>query len=326
MGVSEFAIIRDYFTTLGYAREDVTCGIGDDAALLQVPPSRELAVSLDTLVAGVHFPLDTPPSAIGHKALAVGLSDLAAMGAEPAWLTLGLTLPGVDEGWLKAFSAGMGALARDYQLQLVGGDTTRGPLSVTVQVHGLVAPGQAFLRSAAVPGDRVYVTGTLGDAGLALHALQEPLPLAAAMAAALRLRLDRPTPRLREALGLRGLIHAAIDISDGLCADLGHILTMSGVGATLWVDELPLSAALHSMMGVLGRDACLELALGAGDDYELCFTAPPADHEQVRQRCAEMGCAVRQVGVIEAEPGLRCRRADGSVFQSGRRGYDHFDG
>lgn len=326
MGVSEFDIIRDYFTTLGCARDDVICGIGDDAALLQVPPDRELAVSLDTLVAGVHFPLDTPAAAIGHKALAVGLSDLAAMGAEPAWLTLGLTLPGVDPEWLAAFSGGMGALAREHRLQLVGGDTTRGPLSVTVQVHGLVPAGQAFLRSAAVPGDHIYVTGTLGDAGLALRALQESLPLAADMAATLRARLDSPTPRLREALGLRGLIHAAIDVSDGLCADLGHILNMSGVGATLWVDELPLSAALQSMMDDLGRDACLKLALGAGDDYELCFTSAPENHEQVRQRCAEIGCAVRQVGVIGAAPGLRCRRADGSAFQPGRRGYDHFEG
>ena len=197
---------------------------------------------------------------------------------------------------------------------------------MTVQVHRLVPDGQAFLRSAAVPGDSIYVTGTLGDAGLALRALQAPLPLVADMAASVRARLDRPTPRLREALSLRGLVHAAIDVSDGLCADLGHILSRSGVGATLWVDELPLSAALESMMDKLGRDACLELALGAGDDYELCFTAAPEDHAQVQQRCAATGCAVRQVGVIEAAPGLRCRRADGSVFQPGRRGYDHFEG
>ena len=320
MGISEFALIRKYFAALGCERRDVSLGIGDDAALLSIAAGEELAVSLDTLVAGVHFPLDTPPDAIGHKALAVGLSDLAAMGATPAWLTLGLTLPGVDEAWLRAFSAGMGALAREHGLQLVGGDTTRGPLAVTVQVHGLVPSGQALLRGAAKPGDHLFVTGTLGDAGLALRALEAPLPLDEGTAAALRARLDRPTPRVREALALRGCIHAAIDVSDGLCADLGHILAMSGVGATLWVDELPLSAAFLAAREMLAEGDWLDLALAAGDDYELCFTAAPENDQRVRQ-CS----GARQVGVIEERPGLRCLRADGSHYQPPRQGYDHFE-
>ncbi|HHH36517.1 MAG TPA: thiamine-phosphate kinase [Gammaproteobacteria bacterium] len=323
MGVSEFDLIRRHFSNLGVARPDVVLGVGDDAALLNVPPDQELAVSLDTLVAGVHFPPDTAPAAVGHKALAVGLSDLAAMGAAPAWFTLGITLPEADERWLAAFCEGLGLLAREYGLQLVGGDTTRGPLAVSLQVHGLVPRGQALRRSGARPGDHVYVTGTLGDAALALRLLEAggaPPGLEA-----LRRRLDRPTPRVREGLALRGLAHAAIDVSDGLCADLGHILEASGVGATLEVETLPLSPAFREAMPLLGREACLALALSGGDDYELCFTADPADEAALGRGLEAVEGGLRKVGEIVARPGLRCVDSDGRILPCAG-GYDHFGG
>ncbi|HYQ72938.1 MAG TPA: thiamine-phosphate kinase, partial [Gammaproteobacteria bacterium] len=213
MSETEFDIIRRYFTRQTVRHEAVLTGIGDDAAVLQVPKDRELLVCIDTLVAGVHFPPDTPAAAIGHKALAVNLSDLAAMGADPAWATLALTLPEPDPVWLEAFAGGFLALAGHHGVQLIGGDTTRGPLSVTVQAHGLAPPGQALRRTGAKPGDRIYVTGTLGDAGLALR-----LPEAARTE--LRARLDYPEPRLEAGRRLRGLASAVIDISDGLLADL----------------------------------------------------------------------------------------------------------
>ncbi len=322
MGVSEFELIHRHFSALGSLRPDVVLGVGDDAALLAVPPGQELAVSLDTLVAGVHFPLDTAPAAVGHKALAVGLSDLAAMGAAPAWFTLGLTLPAADEAWVAAFCEGLAALAGEYGLQLVGGDTTRGPLTVSLQVHGLVPTGEALRRSGARPGDHVYVTGPLGDAALALRVLQQGLALPGGTAA-VRRRLDRPTPRLREGQALRGLAHAAIDISDGLCADLGHILEAGAVGATLWVDSLPLSPIMEEAVALLGREPCLALALGGGDDYGLCFTAAPEDEAVLRRRLEAVGGRLWAVGEIEARPGLRCLDGDGRSFPCAE-GYDHF--
>lgn len=333
---SEFDLIRDYFAACGAARDDVVLGVGDDAALTVVPPGRQLVMSMDTLVAGVHFLAEVDPAALGHKALAVNLSDLAAMGAEPAWATLALTLPTADRDWLTAFSAGFCALAREYGVALVGGDTTRGPLSVTVQVHGFIAPGQAFLRSAAQPGDLVHVTGTLGDAALALL-LQQDGPAAACRAedlAYLRGRLDRPTPRLAAARQLQGRIHAAIDLSDGLAADLGHVLAASGVGAIIHLDRLPMSAPFRRCTDALlaqpsrhrlpSTDPALAgaaLAIAAGDDYELCFTAPRGE-PAVSELLSAVGCAC--IGEITATPGLRCLLGDGSEFVPARIGYDHF--
>jgi len=225
--LSEFDLIRAHFAHLGAGRADVVLGVGDDCALLRVPAGQELAVSIDTLVAGVHFLPSVDPEALGHKCLAVGLSDLAAMGAEPAWATLALTLPREDPRWLGAFAAGFAALAREHGLALVGGDTTHGPLSISVQVHGLVPAGQAIRRAGARPGDLVGVSGTLGDAGLALRHLLA----GEAVAADSRARLERPTPRVALGLALRGLATAMIDISDGLAADLGHILEESGAAS-----------------------------------------------------------------------------------------------
>lgn len=322
--LSEFDIIRRYFSAAGARRADVIVGIGDDAAVVEVAADRQLVLAMDTLVSGVHFPEETRAEDIGYKALAVNLSDLAAMGAEPAWATLALTAPRNDPAWLAAFAAGFSELARAAGVQLIGGDTTRGPLTVTVQVHGYVPRGTAILRSGARPGDVIYVTGTLGDAALALRRWREGLVVASAAERALAARLNRPLPRLQEGRALRGIAHAMIDVSDGLAADLGHILAASGAGATIELDALPLSAAFQQLAAApAGRAA--ELALAGGDDYELCFTVPPARSAEAERRLAAFG-GCRVIGVVEAAPGLRVRRADGSQLTLERGGYDHFAG
>jgi thiamine-monophosphate kinase len=277
-------------------------------------------MSVDTLVAGVHFPETTAPAAIGHKALAVNLSDLAAMGAAPAWATLALTLPGADAAWLTAFGEGFFALAQEHNVALVGGDTTHGPLSITVQVTGFVPPGQALTRAGARPGEGVYVTGTLGDAGAGLALVQGRLAPPPAGSDYLQARLDRPTPRLAAGQALRGLAGAAIDISDGLAADLGHILTASGVGAELEVARLPLSPALQHC----GVAEPWRLALSAGDDFELCFTLAAEQEVEALARLAALDCPCTRVGTIIAAPGLCCRDADGQAVTLATAGYDHF--
>lgn len=320
MSADEFDIIRRHFLHSRPLRADVVAGIGDDAAVLQVPQGHELVVCTDTLVAGRHFPAVTPPAAIGHKALAVNLSDLAAMGAEPAWVTLALTLPEYEQAWLTDFMSGFLQLADRYAVDLVGGDTTRGPLSVTVQAQGFVPSGGALLRRGAQPGDGIYVTGTLGDAGLALH-LQE------AAGATLQRRLDYPEPRLAAGHQLRGVAAAAIDVSDGLLADLGHLLEYDGLGATLRVDELPRSREFLGRLGRAGDDADSlfhELPLSAGDDYELCFTLAQDSTAKLGGICAALDCGCTRIGVIEREPGIRCRRRDGSVYTPEGSGYLHF--
>jgi thiamine-monophosphate kinase len=322
MAVAEFEIIRRYFTRQQPGREDVVAGVGDDAALLCVPAGMELVVCIDTLVAGVHFPEYTSAAAIGHKALAVNLSDLAAMGAEPAWATLSLSLPDNEPAWLEDFARGFFALADRYRVQLVGGDTTRGPLVVTVQAHGFVPAGTAMRRQGARPGDRIYVTGSLGDAGLALQ-------LQPAAEDRLQSRLDFPEPRVDAGLQLRGLASAAIDISDGLLADLGHLLEADGPGAVIEADALPRSAAFLESAGPAGAgepSRFYELPLGAGDDYELCFTVPPPHCAAVERRLASLSCGCRAIGVIETRPGIRCRRADGERYLPVAGGYQHFAG
>lgn len=320
MSGDEFDIIRRYFTQQPVARSDVLLGVGDDGALLRAGGLVDLAVCMDTLVAGVHFPEQTPPAAIGHKALAVNLSDLAAMGAEPAWATLALTLPARDDPWLEEFARGFFALAERYQVQLVGGDTTRGPLSVTVQAHGLLPRGSALLRKGAAAGDRVYVTGTLGDAGLALHLRQ-------VAGAALQARLDYPQPQVRVGVALHGMASAAIDISDGLLADLGHLLEADALGAAIDVDALPRSAAFLEVIdapGIGRKPLYYELPLSAGDDYELCFTVPPACCAVLEQSLDRLDCRYTAIGTIEDVPGIRCFRAGGEAYQPSATGYDHF--
>jgi thiamine-monophosphate kinase len=319
---SEFDIIDRYFAVGPVRRTDVALGIGDDCALLEVPPGHQLAVSIDTLVEGTHFRPGVDPEALGHKALAVNLSDLAAIGADPAWATLALTLPRADEAWLEPFARGFLALAAEFGVQLVGGDTTRGPLSITVQVHGFVEPGRAIRRDGAKPGDLVYVTGTLGDAGLALLA-QQGLFVEPGTLGFLRARLDRPTPRLAEGRALAGLASAAIDVSDGLVADLGHICERSGVGATLHLDRLPCSPAVRAYVDETGD---WSVPLSSGDDYELCFTVAEARQTEIEALGTRLACSVTWIGTIDRARGLRCIGPGGDLVHQGFGGYDHFAG
>jgi thiamine-monophosphate kinase len=320
MSDAEFDIIRRYFTRQDLNRSDVITGIGDDAALLQVPAGMELVVCMDTLVDGVHFPTGTPAAAIGHKALAVNLSDLAAMGAAPAWVTLSLTIPASAPHWLADFSQAFFKLADRYQVQLVGGDTTRGPLAVTVQAHGFVPEGLALRRQGAQVGDHIYVTGALGDAGLALQ-------LAGDAGTELQHQLDYPEPRIAAGRALRGIASAAIDVSDGLLADLGHLLESEQLGATLSLEDLPRSTAFRERVKRCGTDAralFLELPLSAGDDYELCFTVPAAALQQLEVAQAQFSCACTCVGRVEAAPGIRCYTAAGEAYEPATAGYQHF--
>ncbi|TAM09521.1 MAG: thiamine-phosphate kinase [Nevskiaceae bacterium] len=316
--MDEFALIREFFTKLAPHGGDVVLGIGDDAAILAVPAPWQLAVCTDTLVAGHHFPLDTVPADIGWKALAVNLSDLAAMGAVPRWFTLALTLPVAEAGWLAGFTQGLAALAQKQSVALVGGDTTRGPLSVTVTAGGWVEPGTALRRSGAQVGDVVCVTGTLGDAALALRCLTPPSG-AKACPPALRARLDRPTPRVGAGRVLREHAHAAIDISDGLAADLGHILAASGVGAMLQAEALPRSAAFSACASADAQ----ALQLHGGDDYELCACLPPAAVAAAQAGCAQAGVALTVIGEVVAERGLWIDTA-GVRSPCPPRGFDHF--
>jgi thiamine-monophosphate kinase len=317
---SEFDLIARYFSHPRVRRPDVVLGVGDDCALLAVPAGRQLAVSIDTLVEGTHFARDADPRALGHKALAVSLSDLAAMGAEPAWATLALTLPTADEDWLDAFAAGFLDLAERHEVQLVGGDTTHGPRSITVQVHGFVEPGRALRRDGARPGDLVYVTGTLGEAGLALLA-QQGLFVGLGTVAGLRERLDRPCPRLAEGRALVGIASAAIDVSDGLAADLGHVCAASGVGATLHLDRLPCSPAVR---GYVAETGDWSVPLAAGDDYELCVTVPAARQPDLEALAERLPAGLHWVGMIERQPGVRLVLPDGTLLDEPPRGYDHF--
>jgi thiamine-monophosphate kinase len=314
---SEFDLIRRFFADLGPTRADVLLGVGDDCALLEVPAGQSLAVSIDTLVAGTHFFHDCDPEAVGHKSLSVGLSDLAAMGAAPAWATLALTLPRPDDDWVEGFACGFGALAETYRVRLVGGDTTRGPLSITVQVHGLIRAGAAIRRHGARPGDLIWVSGTLGDAALALEAIRQGAPVDAG----LRARLERPVPRVEVGTALRGIATAMIDLSDGLAADLGHILAASGVGAEIDLADVPLSPAVATEVA---SRADWTLPLSSGDDYELCFCAPPEHASVIRSLAAGLGCSLSIVGRIRPEPGLTLRSPEGASLTMKRAGYDHF--
>ncbi|MEJ2576079.1 MAG: thiamine-phosphate kinase [Gammaproteobacteria bacterium] len=320
MSGGEFALIERYFSTLTAARDDVLLGVGDDCALLRPPSGQALAVSIDTLVEGRHFSPGIDPAALGHKALAVGLSDLAAMGAEPAWCTLALTLPRVEHAWLAGFAEGLAALAGRYRVGLVGGDTTKGPRSVSIQVHGFVPPAQALRRAGARPGDLVYVTGTLGAAGLALL-VRQGLFVAPEHLPELFGRLDRPEPRVAAGLAVRGLVSAAIDVSDGLAADLGHVCAASGVGATLYLDQLPCGPGVRAYIDETGD---WHLPLGAGDDYELCLCVPPDRQGEFEAIAAGWRHRATWVGTVEQAPGVRVLGPDGAGVVVDAGGFDHF--
>lgn len=319
--MNEFELIRTYFAAQGLARDDVVVSIGDDAAVVRPPAGMDAVLTTDMLVADTHFFVDADPRSIGYKSLAVNLSDLAAMGAEPAWFTLDLCLPHADPGWLDAFARGLFDLAGRHRVQLVGGDTVRGPLAVAIQLCGFVPAGTALRRTGAGAGDGVYVSGTLGDAALALLQRQGKLRFSSAEGAQLQQRLDYPEPRLAMGAALRTVATSCVDVSDGLVADLGHILEASGVGARIALERIPFSKIYRQHQQRLGG---WNLALSNGDDYELCFTVPPARQAELASLLSGCGCAVSYVGDIEAEPGLRVVDARGELYAPVTGGYEHF--
>jgi thiamine-monophosphate kinase len=320
MSLGEFELIKRFFADAGPRCEDVALGIGDDAALVRVPDGTELVVTVDTIVAGVHFPPDTSAQDIGYRALAVNLSDIAAMGAMPAWATLALTLPAADERWLEGFCSGFFSLAREHDVTLIGGDTTSGPLAITVQIMGYVPAGKAIRRSGARVGDSIFVSGHVGDAAAGLALIEKRAEAAnATHRDALIARFLTPEPRIGVGHALRGHASAMIDISDGLGADLGHILEASSVGARIDAARLPLSLALTE---TFAAERALDLALRGGDDYELCFTLPKEHEPLIPGIAATAQCVLSRIGVIESKPGLRFE--DGRPVPLAQRGFDHF--
>jgi thiamine-monophosphate kinase len=320
MKLTEFSIIDTFFTKQKVKRSDVFVGIGDDCAITKVPKNYRLVTTVDTMVAGMHFLNDTPAAAIGHKIAAVSLSDLAAMGAIPAWATLAITLPKANSKWLKQFCQGLFTILKKYNVQLIGGNTTAGPLTITSQISGFVPNKKALLRSSAKIGDLIYVTGTLGDAGLALQLLHKQKSLNTKDKKFLIQRLQYPEPRVKEGQQLLKIAHAAIDISDGLAADLSHILYNSNVGATLFIEDLPLSAALKNNTSPF---TAWKFALTSGDDYELCITIPPHLKSAVTKFNNKFSCGLKQIGIIEKKPGLRLQLQD-KTFSLTKLGYEHF--
>ncbi|MGO4742934.1 thiamine-phosphate kinase [Serratia quinivorans] len=322
MACGEFDLIARYFDRFKSLRRDVQLGIGDDCALLTVAEKQLLAVSTDTLVAGVHFLPDIDPADLGYKALAVNLSDLAAMGADPAWLSLALTLPDVNEPWLKAFSDSLFEQLNYYGMQLIGGDTTRGPLSMTLTIHGLIPAGRALTRGGARIGDWIYTTGTLGDSAAGLAILQDRLPVADADARDYLIgRHLRPQPRVLQGQALRDLASSAIDISDGLISDLKHVLKASECGARINLDELPLSQALSSHTDA---EQALRWALTGGEDYELCFTVPEINRGALEVALSHLGADYTCIGQIgPLSEGIKFYRNDEAV-ELPWHGFDHF--
>lgn len=319
MALSEFELIKHYFTGLGASRDDVILGVGDDAALVAPRTGRRLALSLDTLVAGVHFPADAPANAIGYKSLAVNLSDLAAMAAEPAWLLLALTLPQADPAWLERFATGLASLASEAGMALVGGDISRGQaVAVTVQVAGYV--DRALRRDGARPGDGLYVSGTLGDAALGLQ-LWQGGRRGGADAHCLIERLHRPTPRIALGQALAELANAAIDISDGLLADAAHLAERSAVAMIIEPHRLPLSAAFRRLAPAA---QAATLALTGGDDYELCLSLPLDREEEAKARARQVGVSLTRVGRVEEGRGTRMISARGETMICKQPGYRHF--
>lgn len=321
MATDEFSLIAQYFSACGTVGENTVLGVGDDCALLAPPPGELLAVTTDTLLAAVHFPLDAPAQLIAQRALAVNLSDIAAMGATPRWFQLALTMPKADQSWLAEFSAGLNAMACQFNCVLVGGDTTRGPLTISITLMGTVPTGQVLKRSGAKPGDTIYVTGNLGDGAGALAVLEGKLSTCAEDAAYLKQQFWRPQARVGEGLAIRGFASAAIDISDGLLADLGHIAKTSQVGAVVSVDKLPLSEALCRSSDPERR---LNWALSGGDDYELCFTVP-ADKLTKCQRLIDEGeLTATPIGQIIEGQGVHCIDQQGVSLNVSDCGYQHF--
>jgi thiamine-monophosphate kinase len=317
VSLGEFDLIARYFSRPG-RRRDVLLGVGDDAALLAVPPGQALVAATDTLVEGRHFPVGAPADSVGHQALAVNLSDLAAMGAEPAWALLSLSLPAADASWLQGFADGLYALADRAGIELVGGDTVRGPLVVTVQVLGFVEPAMALRRGGARPGDWLYVSGAPGEAAAGLDLLRDAAAIPPADDPLLR-RYRYAEPRVALGRLLRGRATAAMDVSDGLLGDLAKLCSASGVAARLALENLPISTNLSRRFG---RDACERFVLYGGDDYELLFTLPPEIAPACEQELAK-ACPVTRIGETVAGAGVVCLR-DGRAVPVAAGGYDHF--
>jgi len=314
----EFDLIAKYFTR---PAPGAVLGVGDDCALIAPTPGMELALSTDMLIAGRHFMFSDGPGTIGHKAMAVNLSDLAAMGAKPRYALLSIALPEADEKFLRGFAGGFFGLAQKYGVEVIGGDTTRGGLlTLNVTVIGEVPPGQALRRDGAKPGDDIWVSGTLGDAAAALAHHQGKLRLETAQAVQCFPRLFVPTPRIELGLALRGIAHAAIDVSDGFGADLGHILERSNAGAEVWFDQMPLSEAIAPLRDDPAAQDCI---LAGGDDYELVFTAPAGKREDIVKIAAQLDLRLSRVGHILPEPGLRILNR-GKPMPLARAGFDHF--
>jgi thiamine-monophosphate kinase len=315
--MKEFDLIEQFFNSSAYHRQDVVLGIGDDAALLQVPQGKWLVSCTDSFVADTHFFADAPAEAVGYKALAVNLSDFAAMGATPYWVSLALTLPSSDEAWLKKFAAGFFRLIDQYQLQIIGGDTTKGPLSITPQILGFVEPHQVLRRDTAKPGDIIYVTGSLGDAAFAVGQLQQKkTPPVACLH-----KLYYPIARVIEGKALIGHANAAIDISDGLLADLNHLLSRSQVGAIIDAEKLPLSDQLLKSVSL---ESAMAYALYGGDDYELCVTVAKEKEKAFQKVLNDLQCPHHAIGIITAEKNLYLKTSKSCEQIFNTRGYDHF--
>jgi thiamine-monophosphate kinase len=314
----EFDLIARYFT---HAQPNTDLGIGDDAALISVPPGHQLAISADMLVAGTHFFADADPYGIGWKSLAVNISDMAAMGAEARWATLALALPAIEEAWLAEFSRGFFACAAQFGVALIGGDTTRGPLTISVQIMGTVPQQQALTRGGAQPGDDIWISGPLGTAALALAAMQGRYPLDKDALAECSGALHQPQPRASLGLALRQIAHSAIDISDGLLADLGHILQASGLGADLRFNDIPLSSITRQHVA---DSAIQSMVLAGGDDYELCFTAPSARREQIATLGKQLGLSMGMIGQTRSQTGIEVYDADDRRLDIQKAGFDHF--
>ncbi len=325
MSVSEFEIVNRYFASHSVASENIILGIGDDAAVVSVAENKQLVVSIDTLISGVHFPLQTSAADIAWKALAVNLSDLAAMGASPAWFTLALSLPEVNHNWLAAFSESLAEIASTYRIPLVGGDTTRGPLSITIQVAGHVTSGQALLRCGANVGDQIFVTGSIGDAALGLYLLQqqpEDMIETDYLKRDLIRHLNRPQPRIETGQMLQEIASACIDISDGLFADLAHILKASAVGAHLQQAQIPLSEATQTFLSE--NPQLRNTVYNRGDDYELCFCVPAEKCDQLDAIAEHRHCSLSHIGEIVSGHDLQLFDAHNNLLDYRHDSYDHF--
>jgi thiamine-monophosphate kinase len=321
MPASEFELIKNYFQDLTDEDTSVKCGIGDDAAIIKIPQDKEVVLSMDTLLEGTHFSVDTSPSDIAYKALAANLSDMAAMGAVPKWVLLSISLPESDEVWIKEFASGFLNLAKQHSVSLIGGDMSRGPLSITIQIQGLLTADTALKRDGALKDDLIYVTGTLGDAGVGLDIIQGKQSIGNEYKLFFLNSLNRPDVSVEAGLRIREIANSAIDVSDGLIADLGHILDASHVGAEIEVKNIQLSEAMQQCVD---ETTAWNYALTSGDDYKLCFTASADQHELILSTLKEINIPVSCIGKIKEEDGLQLKLPDGTCFEPSGKPYQHF--